>query len=259
MIAAAAASICCLRTRQSFSRIARRLSASRLVRRSSCSTIGRPVRAPSCDANASTRSVISVREPSRRRGRPITTTATSSSSAARRSISAAADCTAAGPSALHGTTPTGRASVRLGSLIATPIRRAPMSRPTMRVTPYNSRTPERCSHARRRGRFSLVTTPFTTNPCSRCSWPVQRRWPGTRKTRRRSAIGCAASSARRNSWHERRGRWSATCAASRSSATSAARKRHRRHKPQPPCATRSPPRPAGWPRSRCSGRPRRPT
>jgi hypothetical protein len=52
MMAAAAASICFFRARQSFTRSARRLSASRLVSRSSCRMIGTEMRVRNAAANA---------------------------------------------------------------------------------------------------------------------------------------------------------------------------------------------------------------
>jgi len=165
-MAAAAASSRCFRARQSFSRTARRLSASRLVSRSSCSAIGKDVRRPSVCANASTLDVISFAVPSSRRGRPITSATSPSSSPASRAISAAARSIASLSRPEVRTTPTGRASVPVTSLTATPIRRSPTSSPAMRPTLYNSRT-ERgsASHRRAGGSASRVAASSCRTPC----------------------------------------------------------------------------------------------
>src|SRR5688572_10853573 len=145
MIAAAAASICFFRARQSFSRSASRLSASRLVSRSSWRATGTASRAPSAAANAWTRGVMSFGEPSSRRGNPTTSDMRPSSSAARRASSAAARSTASPSSPDVCSTPTGRANVPVTSLTATPIRRSPTSSPATRPTSYNSRIPRASS------------------------------------------------------------------------------------------------------------------
>src|SRR5262245_34785081 len=141
MIAAAAASSCFFLARQSRSRRASRLSASRLVSRSSWRTTGNDMRACRAAANACTRGVMSLGDPSRRRGSPTTNEMRPSSSAARRPNSATARSTASPSSPVVCSTATGLAKVRVTSLTATPILRSPTSSPATRPTSYNSRIP----------------------------------------------------------------------------------------------------------------------
>src|SRR5688572_28078648 len=166
MIAAAAASRRAFRSRQSEERDARRLSASTLVSRSSCTVTGSALRARSRSANTAIRGVIAFADPSSRRGIPTTIDATPSSSAASRATSASATPRASPFSPVVRSVVTGRASVPVASLIATPMRRSPTSSPTIRATPYNSRTPWAMTHDRdtarraptdRMGRFFCVT------------------------------------------------------------------------------------------------------
>src|SRR5687767_7876747 len=95
---------------------------------------------PSAAANTRTRSVIAFGEPSRCVGRPTTTAAIGSSSSASRARAAATSGTDLASSACTVSTVTGRARTPLASLMATPTRRSPTSSPTIRPTPYNSRT-----------------------------------------------------------------------------------------------------------------------
>ena len=86
MTAAAIASSSALRSRQSFSRRASRLSASRLLRRSSCNITGTAIAFARPAPIACTVAVTSVGSPSSRRGNPMTTAASPSSSCDRSRI-----------------------------------------------------------------------------------------------------------------------------------------------------------------------------
>ena len=104
---------------------ASRDSASTELRRSSCSTTGTPASRSRARAKASTRGVMSVGEPSSRRGQPITTAASPSSSAASLAISSRIIRRVSASEAGRAITRHGDARIPEASLRARPRRRAP--------------------------------------------------------------------------------------------------------------------------------------